>query len=130
MRRTPKPGAYIPTTVALLALGFGGLLVLMTSTDPMLGARWLFFLLVVMAFTGASRCPSAAWLNYRFPSDPPANANVVLRQALWVGIYAAVVAWLSYGRVINFGIAAIFLIGFTAIEIFLRLGERSQWRRP
>lgn len=129
MNRTPRPGAYLPTTIALMAIGFGGLLVLMTSTDPQLGARWLFFLLVVMAFTGIT-LPFAAWLNHRFPSSPPASANVVVRQALWVGVYASVIAWLSYGRVVNFGIAAIFFIGFTAIEIFLRLGERSQWRRP
>jgi hypothetical protein len=62
MKRTPKPSAYIPTTIALLVLGFGGLMIIMNATDPLLGARWLFFLLVVVAFTGVA-LPASAWLN-------------------------------------------------------------------
>ena len=129
MKRTPAPSAYIPTTIALLTLGFGGLVVIMNSTDPLLGARWLFFLLVVVAFTGLA-LPASAWLNYRFPSQPPAPANVIVRQALWFGVYVSVISWLSYGRVINFGLAGLFLIGFSAIEIFIRMWELSKWRKP
>jgi hypothetical protein len=129
MKRTPKPSAYIPTTIALLVLGFGGLMIIMNATDPLLGARWLFFLLVVVAFTGVA-LPASAWLNYRFPSQPPASANVIVRQALWFGVYVSVISWLSYGRVINIGLAGLFLIGFTAIEIFIRMWENSKWRKP
>jgi len=129
MKRTPAPSAYIPTTIALLTLGFGGLVVIMNSTDPLLGTRWLFFLLVVVAFTGLA-LPASAWLNYRFPSQPPAPSNVIVRQALWFGVYVSVISWLSYGRVINLGLAGIFLIGFTAIEIFIRMWELSKWRKP
>ena len=59
-----------------------------------------------------------------------AGPNVVVRQALWVGVFAATVAWLLYGRVFSLGLAAIFLVGFTGIEAFLRLWERSRWRQP
>jgi hypothetical protein len=129
MQRTPEPMAYLPTIIILVLFGWGGLIALMTATDPELGPRWLFFFLVVVAFTGIA-LPLSVVLNARFPSNPPATPNVVVRQALWVGIFASVVAWLLYGRVFNLGIASIFLVGFAAVEVFLRLWERSQWRRP
>lgn len=128
MRRTPKPAAYIPTIVVLLVLGWSGLLLLMTTSDPLLGQRWLFFVLIVVAFTGVG-LPAAVWLNHRFPSSRPAGVGVVVRQGLWVGVFAAVIFWLAYGRVLNFSLALIFLVGFTAIEFFIRLWERSQRER-
>ena len=129
MQRSPTPSAYLPTIVVFLAFGWGGLLVLMTTTDPELGPRWLFFFLMVVAFTGLA-LPFTVWLNARFPSKPPASADTIVRQALWVGILAATIAWLAYGRVLNFGLVLIFVAGFAAIEAFLRLWERSRWRKP
>ena len=55
-------------------------------------------------------------------------AQVMVRQALWVGIFAATVVWLNYGQVLDFGLAMVFLTGFIGIEIFLRIWERSRWR--
>jgi hypothetical protein len=115
--------------MAFLVFGWVGLLVLMTSTEPELGPRWLFFFLVVVAFTGIG-LPISAVLNNRFPSSPPAAPRVIVRQGLWFGVFAATVAWLSNGQVFSLGLAAIFAVGFAAIEVFLRLWERSQWRRP
>ncbi len=129
MTRTPAPTAYIPTTALFLLLGWGGLIVLMNTYSPALGPRWLFFFLVVVAFTGAA-LPFVVILNHRFPSNPPASPNVIVRQSLWVGVYFAALAWLYNGRVFNASLAAIFLVGFAAIEVFLRLWERSQWRQP
>lgn len=124
MQRAPEPTAYFPTIIVLLVLGWGGLLILMTTTDPLLGQRWLFFVLVVVAFTGLG-LPATVWLNHRFPSRPPAGVGVVIRQALWLGIYASVIFWLAYGRVLNFSLAFIFLVGFASIEFFLRIWERN-----
>jgi hypothetical protein len=105
------------------------LVILMNSTEPTLWPRWLFFFLVVVALTGTA-LPATIYLNHRFPSKPPAKARVVVRQALWVGVYGATMVWLNYGQVISFNLALIFLVGFMAIEVFLRLWERSQWQRP
>jgi len=124
--RTPSPLAFLPTAAILLLVGFGGLIVLLNSTEPTLWPRWLFFFMIVCGFSGIG-LPVSAYLNYRFPSDPPARVQVILRQALWLGAYAATLAWLQYGRVFSWGLALILALGFVAIEWFLRLRERSQW---
>lgn len=123
---TPSPFSFLPTSLLLLAIGWGGLFVLFSFTEPFLLPRWVFFFLVVVAFTGIA-LPVSSFFNYRFPSDPPATVRVILRQALWVGVYAATLAWLLYGRVFNFGLSAILAIAFIAIEWFIRLRERTRW---
>lgn len=123
---TPSPFSFLPTTLLLLGLGWGGLFILFTSTEPTLLPRWLFFFLLVVAFTGLG-LPVVAFLNYRFPSDPPVRVNVVVRQGLWVGVYAATLAWLQYGRVLNAALMVLLAFAFFAIEWFLRLRERTRW---
>jgi hypothetical protein len=127
--RTPSPFAFLPTTVLLLAVGLGGLLVLFNFTVPNLFPRWLFFFLVTVAFTGLA-LPAVSFLNFRFPSDPPAPVRVIVRQALWVGVYAATVAWLQFGRVFNTALAVLTAFAFIFIEWVLRLRERSRWESP
>ncbi|MQC26151.1 MAG: hypothetical protein DWG76_01720 [Chloroflexi bacterium] len=124
--RTPTPFAFLPTTLLLVTVGWGGLLLIFNFTLPTLWPRWLFFFLIVPAFTGLA-IPAAVFLNRRFPSDPPARVQVILRQALWVGIYAATLAWLQFGRVFTFGLALILALGLAAVEWFLRLRERTRW---
>ncbi len=123
---TPSPFAFWPTTILLLLFGWGGLGLLVTSTQPNLVPRWLFFFLIVIAFTGLG-LPTVSFLNYRFPSDPPARVNVIVRQGLWVGVYAATLAWLQFGRVLNPALIIFLALAFFAIEWFLRLRERSRW---
>jgi hypothetical protein len=129
MDRSPTFKAFLPTIVVLMVIGWGGIVILFNSTEPTLWPRWLFFVFVVVAFTG-TMLPASVYLNHRFPSKPPASARVMVRQALWVGIFAATLLWLNYGQVLSFSLAMIFFVGFMAIEVFLRLWERSQWRRP
>jgi len=124
--RTPSPLAFLPTTILLNVIGWGGLFVLLNWSLPTLLPRWLFFFLLVVAFTGLA-LPVVSFLNYRFPGDPPARVQVILRQALWVGAYVSTLAWLQFGRVFNAALALIVALAFFAIEWFLRLRERSQW---
>jgi len=124
---TPSPFAFLPTTLLLLALGWGGLFLLVTSTQPTLVPRWLFFFLIVVAFTGIG-LPVASFISYRFPSEPPARANVIVRQGLWVGVYAATLAWLRFGQVLTPALLVLLGVAFFAIEWFLRLRERSRWQ--
>jgi hypothetical protein len=123
---TPSPFSFLPTSLLLLAIGWGGLFTLFNFTEPFLLPRWVFFFLVVVAFTGIA-LPVSSFFNYRFPSDPPATVRVILRQALWAGVYATTLAWLLYGRVFNLGLAAILAIAFMAIEWFIRLREKTRW---
>ncbi|MBV5350293.1 hypothetical protein JZU71_03930, partial [bacterium] len=61
----------------------------------------------------------------RFPAEPLATPNVIVRQALWVGVYVSTLAWLQLGRLVTlyviFGLAG----GLIAIEYFLRLREKA-----
>lgn len=57
-----------------------------------------------------------------------ANPNVILRQALWVGIFGSILLWLSYGRVYSLTLAIVLLMGLSAVEWLLRMRERSQWK--
>lgn len=123
---TPSPLAFLPTTILLTVVGWGGLFLLLNAAEPTLWPRWLFFFLIVVAFTGLG-LPLVSFLNHRFPSDPPARVQVIVRQALWVGAYASTLAWLQYGRILNWALAILVGLAFFAIEWFLRLRERSQW---
>ena len=127
MHRTPTVRAFLPLIVLLLVLGWGGLYILGNMTEPTLGPRWLFYFLIVVAFTGIA-LPLVAYLHLRFPADPPPAQSVIVRQALWVGVYTALLVWINRGQVGSTGLALIFLVGFIMVEIILRMVERSIWR--
>jgi hypothetical protein len=117
---------FLPLSVVLTILGWGGLFLIIQSTVPTLGPRWLFFFLGVLALTGPA-IPPVYFLNKRFPSDPPVEGMVILRQALWVGVFGSTVAWLQLGRVLTPGLGLILAGVFALIEFLLRLFERSRW---
>jgi hypothetical protein len=108
-------------------IGWGGLAAVVFLTLPTVGPRWLFFFLGVLALTG-SALPAIAFLNRRFPSIPAADAGIILRQALWVGVYGSMLAWLQIGRVLTGPLALVLAIGLVIIEWLLRLREKSQWK--
>lgn len=125
-RTTPSVSSFLPTTIILLILGWGGLFFLFQRTMPTVGPRWLFFFLWVLALTGTA-LPGVAFLNRRFPTVPPATPGIIIREAIWVGLYGATLAWLQLGRVLNLALGVLLASGFIAIEILVRLRERSQW---
>jgi len=123
---SPPVRKFVPAAIILAVLGWGGLLYVLLFTLPAVGPRWLFFFLSVLAVSGTC-LPVVAFLNRRFPSVPPPTTAVVLRQALWVGIYFPTLAWLQIGRVLTPALALLLLLGFILIEWLLRLREKSQW---
>jgi hypothetical protein len=118
--------SYLPLSILLTAVGWIGLLLVIRGTVPTLGPRWLFFFFGVVALTGPV-LPLVYFLNKRFPSNPPVNGLVIVRQALWVGVFGSTVAWLQLGRVLTTGLALILAGVFVMIEFLLRLFERSRW---
>lgn len=122
----PSFWIFFWVSVFLCLVGWGGLLYLVLDTLPYLGPRWLFFFFLMLAFTGMA-LPITYFLNRRFPSMPPAENGVLLRQAMWVGVYACALAWLQLGRVLNSGLVVVLAAGLLLIEILLRLRERSLW---
>ncbi len=105
----------------------GGLFAVITLTEPSGGARWAFFFCAVLGLSGLA-LPIVAYLNNRFPSSRYPTQSVILRQAIWLGIYLPTLAWLRIGRVLNLSLAILIAAGFLLIEWLLRLRERSQWK--
>ena len=123
---SPPVSSFLITAFILILVGWGGLFVLVNLTLPTVGPRWMFFFLFFLALTGTS-LPLVALLNRRFPSTPHAHAGIVIRQAIWFGVYGSTLAWLQTGRVLTSALALLLAVGLFLIEWLLRLRERSQW---
>jgi hypothetical protein len=104
-------------------------MIYMFQVPPTVWARWGFFALWLTALTGTA-LPVVYLLNLRFPSHPPAAPHTIVRQALWVGVYGCLVAWLQLGRVMAFWIWIGLAGGLIAVEYMIRLRERAHWRPP
>ena len=118
--------AILITSLVLFAVGAIGLVILFNLTVPTLGPRWLMFFLLTLAVSGLA-LPAAYFLNVRFPSTPPADAGVLLREAIFMAIYVDLIVWLQFGKVLNFAIGLFVLVGFALIEFLLRWRERSRF---
>ena len=127
---TPKPTfrPYIIPTLILLLLGWGGLYFVALFTLPFVWARWGFFALWVIALT-ATAFPILYFIATRFSSEK-LEPQVLVRRALWVGVYGATLAWLQLARLVNVYIILGLAFGLVAIESLLRLRERARWRVP
>ena len=123
---SPSVRSTLPAAVLLALVGWAGLTYLFITTLPTLGPRWLFFFFSVLAISGIS-LPVAAFLNRRFPTQPPATQNAILREATLVGIYFATLAWLQLGRVLTMPLILMLAIGLVVIEFLIRLREKSRW---
>jgi hypothetical protein len=110
----------------LCVIGWGGLAAVIIYTLPNLGPRWLFFGLSVIALSGTI-LPVVYFFNRRFPSNPPVEAEVILRQSIWFGVYGSLMAWLQFGRLLSPLMAFILLGAIVLIEGLLRMWERSRW---
>lgn len=127
-RPNAKPNSTSGTVVASLILagiGWAGVYYMVNNVLPGAGARWAFFVLLYFAVAG-SAVPLLRYLNHQLRGKrPPPPDWVALRQALWLGLFVAICAWLQIPRVLNGGIAFFLALALVVIEIFLRLRERS-----
>jgi hypothetical protein len=117
------------TALFLVVSGLGGLAVIIINTVPTLGPRWLFYFFMFLLLAGIG-LPVTDFMNRRFPSKPRASANIVIRQAVWIGIYGCVISWLQFGRILNSGLVLFLAIGLITIEFLLRMNERSHYNIP
>ena len=122
-----KPFGLI--SLLLMIVGWGGLYFLVTQTLPYVWPRWGFFVLALMALTGTV-LPIVYFFHRRFPGEKPAEANVIIRQALWFGVYGATLAWLQLGRLVTIHLILGLAGGLIAIEYFMRLREKAHWKPP
>ncbi|GAB4458238.1 MAG: hypothetical protein OHK0041_23030 [Anaerolineales bacterium] len=117
------------SSLILLLGGWGGLYYVITQTLPFVWSRWGFFVLTLLALSGAA-LPIVFFFHKRFPDEKPAEAGVIVRQALWFGVYGATLAWLQLGRLVTVYVILALAGGLIAIEYFIRLREKSRWKPP
>ncbi|HPH95781.1 MAG TPA: hypothetical protein PKW33_03680 [Anaerolineaceae bacterium] len=127
MDNKPQHATFIGLGLVMAFLGWAGLALVVQYTLPTLGPRWLFFALLVLALSGTS-LPVVYFLHIRFPSTPPVEGDVVLRQSIWFGVYGGILAWLQMGRVLSLVLGLVLLGIFILIEALLRIWERSRWK--
>ena len=117
------------SSLVLMLAGWSGLFFLITQTLPYVWPRWAFFVLALMAITGTV-LPIVYFLHRRFPGETPSEANVIVRQALWFGVYGATLAWLQLGRLVTVYVILGLAGGLAAIEYFMRIREKAHWKPP
>ncbi len=128
-RQLPSSPAVLTTAIILAAIGWMGLILLFILTVPTLGPRWLLYFFVTLAFSGMA-LPIIHYLHKRFPGKPAATSVVMVREALLVGACADTVLWLQLGKVLNLALAVLIAACLAAIELLLRVREKSQWTPP
>jgi hypothetical protein len=110
--------------VIMMLVGWGGLYWIVSTTLPSVGPRWGFLVFLFMAVCGTV-LPALRFLNVRFtPASrelPP--GGIIVRQSIWVGLFAVTCAWLQMPRVLTLPIAFFLALAFVVIEIFLRSRE-------
>ena len=119
---------YVLRASILLLLGWGGLAALVTSTEPTIFPRWGFFALLTIALS-ATAFPIVYFIATRFDETPP-EAYVIVRQAIWVGVFGATLGWLQLARLVTLYVILGLAGGLVAIESVLRLRERARWQVP
>ncbi len=115
------------TAFILAVFGWGGLYLLMETSQPYLGARWLWFFLFTLAITGTS-LPIVYFLNKRFPSKPGIQTPALIRQAVWAAVFFDLLAWLQLGRILNPILVLVLAAGLIIIETLIRMVEKARWQ--
>lgn len=128
MPTKPSFRPYVIRILLLLLAGWGGLYAIFFYTLPTIWPRWGFFALWVFALTATS-FPVLYFLNTRF-SNEKLEIRILIRRALWVGIYGATLAWLQLARLVNVYVLLGLGFGLIAIESLMRLRERALWQAP
>lgn len=118
---------YLASALSLFILGWGSAAIAIFILTPTVWARWLLFFGGTLGLTGLA-LPAAWFLNLRFPSDPPAGASVIVRQATWVGVYGVMLVWLQQARLVTIWTGLGLAIGLIAIEYLVRMREKARWQ--
>ncbi len=109
----------------MAAAGWIGLWLLVTTALPTAFPRWLFFVFLYLAVTGTV-LPFVRFLNVRFSAEDTLPASgVILRQSVWVGLFAVACAWLQIPRVLNPVIAFFLALSLAVVEFFLLMREND-----
>ncbi len=113
--------------LAMMGVGGIGIATLISIGQPRIGAElWLYFLCIHLIITGGS-LPIVRFINMRFiplTAEPP-SGGVLVRQSVWLGLFAVIVVWLQILRVLSVVILFLLALVFIVLEVFLQLRERN-----
>jgi hypothetical protein len=127
----PRPNSsflpYLASAISLFVLGWGAAIFAVLALTPTVWARWLLFFGGSLGLTGLAM-PATWFLNLRFPSEPPAGPNVIVRQAIWVGVYGSLLVWLQQARLVTIWTGLGLAVGLVAIEYLIRMREKARWQ--
>jgi len=127
----PRPNSsflpYLASAISLFILGWGAAAIAIFALTPTVWARWLLFFGGTLGLTGLAM-PVTWFLNLRFPSEPPAGSYVIVRQAIWVGVYGALLVWLQQARLVTLWTGLGLALGLVAIEYLVRMREKARWQ--
>ncbi len=125
----PAQASAVAAGVLLAVGGWSGLLWLVSNQLPTVPNRWVFYALLHIALTGTA-LPFVRLLNQRFGRERAAflPPGVLIRQAVWVGLFGTVCAWLRIPRLLSVPLAIVLIGALVIIEALLRLRERTRWR--
>jgi hypothetical protein len=84
----------------------------------------VFLASVLVAVTGLS-LPLAYYLNKRFGRSGSQSFLVVLRQAMWVGIWVAFCVWLQINRSLGIGVAILVAGVLVTVEVLLQIRTKA-----
>jgi hypothetical protein len=116
---------YLLYAAAIMAItGWLGLLLLLNSTLPTVGPRWLFFFLLALATTGTA-LPFIWLLHRRFSPDTQAPPSTLLRQALLLTLFIELCTWLQINRSLSLPLAILLALGLIVLGILLRIFSGS-----
>ena len=79
---------------------------------------------VLVAVTGLV-LPLAYFLNKRFNRSQSASFLVVLRQAMWIGIWVAFCLWLQMNRTLGIGVVFLVLAVLVTVEVLLQIRTKA-----
>ncbi len=107
--------------------GWLGLLLLLNTTLPTVGPRWLFFFLLALAATGTA-LPFIWLLHRRFSPETKAPSSTLLRQALLLTLFVELCTWLQINRSLTLPLAILLALGMIVLGLVLRIFDLGAWR--
>jgi hypothetical protein len=121
--------SVVAAGVVLAVGGWSGLIWLIGNQLPTVPNRWAFYVLLQIALTGTA-LPFVRLLHQRFSRARALHvtATILVRQAVWVGLFGTTCAWLRIPRLLSVPMALVLILALVVIESLLRLRERMQWR--
>lgn len=72
--------------------------------------------------------PGLVFVNKILQLKKPISFETVIREAMLVGVYGAILLWLNKGQVLSTGLALVIALGMIMAELLIRLRKESRWR--